>query len=89
MEKIEFINVNGNDLPLSFFPADVKTQVTTFEIVRSEYNKSVVNTTALSNYMQQLSQQIQALADQHVNEVTTKKVAVDALPAEDKADVAE
>lgn len=89
MEKIEFINVNGNDLPLSFFPTDVKTQVTTFEIVRAEYNKSVVNTTALSNYMQQLSQQIQALADQHVNEVTTKKVAVDALPAEDKADVAE
>lgn len=89
MEKIEFINVNGNDLPLSFFPPEVKAQVTTFEIVRSEYNKSVVNTTALSNYMQQLSQQIQSMADQHVEQVTAKKAPVEVLPAEDKADVAE
>lgn len=89
MEKIEFINVNGNELPLSFFPQEVKTQVTTFEIVRSEYNKSVVNTTALHDYMQRLSQQIQTLADQHVEQATTKKAPVEALPAEDKADVAE
>lgn len=66
MEKIEFIEVNGSELPLSFFPAEIKQLVSTFEIVRTEYNKAAVNTQALSEYMQRLSQQVQSLADAHV-----------------------
>ena len=66
MEKIEFIEVNGSELPLSFFPAEIKQLVSTFEIVRTEYNRAAVNTQALSEYMQRLSQQVQGLADQHV-----------------------
>lgn len=66
MEKIEFIEVNGSELPLSFFSAEIKQMVSTFEIVRTEYNKAAVNTQALSEYMQRLSQQIQGQADAHV-----------------------
>ena len=75
MEKIEFVEVNGNELPLSFFPTEVKNMVSTFEIVRTEYNKSAVNTQALSEYMQRLSQQIQGLAEQHVAASLAPQVA--------------
>lgn len=73
MEKIEYIEVNGNEVPLSIFPTDIKNLVSTFEIVRGEYNKSVVNTQALNEYMQRLSQQIQQMADGHVQSLTAPK----------------
>lgn len=94
MEKIEFIEVNGSELPLSFFPAEVKNLVATFEIVRTEYNRAAVNTQALSEYMQRLSQQVQGLADQHVSATLVKptssaadtSVVVDAEPVDSTAE---
>lgn len=75
MEKIEYIEVNGSELPLSFFSNEIKQMVSTFEIVRTEYNKSAVSTQALSEYMQRLSQQIQGLADAHAAAALAPKVA--------------
>lgn len=73
MEKIEFIEVNGQQLPLAMFSDEVKSHVSTYEIVRTEYNKSVVMTQSLSDYMQRLSHQVQSLANEHMESLTSKK----------------
>ena len=75
MEKIEFIEVNGNQVPLSVFPDAIKQQVSTFEIVRKQYNESAVLTQALGDYMQRLSGAIQAMAQEHINALTAPKVS--------------
>lgn len=80
MDKIEFIEVNGKELPLAMFPADIQNQVATFEIVRGEYNKSVVLTQSLSDYMQRISGQVQAMANEHMESLTSKKEPEVAAP---------
>lgn len=81
MEKIEFIEVNGSELPLSFFPAEIKQLVSTIEIIRVEYNKSAVTTQALSEYLTRLSQQVQGMAEQHVGAALAAK-APQSLPVD-------
>lgn len=75
MEKIEFIEVNGKQLPLSIFPESVAQQVTTYEIVREQYNASAVNTQALSEYMQRLGGTIQQMAQDHIASLTAPEPA--------------
>lgn len=82
MEKIEFIEVNGKQLPLSIFPETVTQQVNTYEIVRDQYNASAVNTQALSEYMQRLGATIQQLAHEHVAALTAPAVVPDAVEPE-------
>lgn len=78
--KIEFIEVNGNELPLNFFPEHVKQQVATYEIARQQYNESAVNTQALNVYMQQLGASIQQMATEHVNAQLAPK-STEAVPS--------
>lgn len=78
--KIEYIEVNGTELPLKNFPDEVKAQVNTYEIVRGEYNKAVVNTQALADYMSRLGQQIQQAAQDFVDQKNAAKQAAAAAP---------
>lgn len=58
-DKIEFIDIDGKNYKIDLFPAEVKQLVSTFEIIRGQYNESAVTTAALGDYMNRVTRDIQ------------------------------
>lgn len=73
MDKIEFIDIDGQQFPISMFPDNVKQQVTTFEIARQQYNESAVTTAALGDYMRNLTVTIQSMAKEAIENLAKPK----------------
>lgn len=87
-DKIEFIDIDGKNYKLELFPANVQQLVTTYEIVRSQYNDSAVTTAALNDYMNRVASEVQTVAKAALDDmlrpapVATEEVA--AVDAEGK-----
>ncbi len=60
--KIEFIDIDGKNYRVELFPEAVRNLVSTFEIIREQYNSSAVTTAALGDYMNRTSADIQSQA---------------------------
>lgn len=68
-DKIEFIDIDGKSYKIDLFPANVRQLVSTFEVVRGQYNQSAVTTAALGDYMNRVTNDIQAAAKLALDEM--------------------
>lgn len=66
--KIEHIEINGKQMPVSMFPDDVKELVLSYELARDKRNEHVTMTHALGTYMNELTNNIKTRAVSWLNE---------------------
>ena len=82
--KIEFIDIDGKNYRVELFPESVRNLITTFEVIRDEYNKSAVTTAALGDYMNRTSGDIQAAAKNALQAMLNPETpAVDAVAGDE------
>lgn len=83
-DKIEFIEVDGRNFKVELFPDNVRQLVTTFEIIRGQYNSSAITTAALGDYMNRVSGEIQELAKKTLADMMAPVVEEAGEGADDK-----
>lgn len=66
--KIEHIEINGKQMPVSMFPDEVKELVLSYELARDKRNEHVTMTHALGSYMNELTNNIKSRAVSWLNE---------------------
>ena len=77
--KIEHIEINGKQMPVSMFPDNIKEMVLAYELARDKRNEHVTMTHALTAYMNQLTNNINSYSTAWLSEQFSQ-------PAADQAD---
>lgn len=81
--KIEHIEVNGKQMPVSMFPDEVKELVLAYELARDKRNEHLTMTHALGAYLNQLTGQINTAASEWITKQFSSEDGAEALEGED------
>lgn len=73
--KIEHIEINGKQMPVSMFPDAIKELVLAYELARDKRNEHVTMTHALTAYMNQLTNDINHQSSSWLSEQFSPPVA--------------